>query len=258
MRQPDHFKGPEVEALDSPALSGERAPPSTCPSTRQSCATEAARPKVPPKRAQDVAQALARGRAVRAEPPATGMTECGAAAACAWCPRHGVSAEPAPAPAERGGAAAARPLCPGPRPDVARRGAARRERGCAAVPTAPAPPARYCPPAPKLQPSPLPSVPALGRRPTMTSGPARGAGRPAPRPQPRPPGLHLGFCPPRGAGELWPRPELGSARALRSSPPCVHVSPLSALVRFVILKPISPLVVLSSEVRIGFINRKYY
>lgn len=116
-------------------------------------------------------RAPARGHAVPADPPVSGMTSWGLAAASAWLQRYGMPAEPAPAPVMRGGAAPAQPVCYGLRPDSARRWTTWREPGRAAVQTPSAPPGRYCLP---------PVLPA--------ASPPRGAGTPAPLCPPDPRG----------------------------------------------------------------------
>lgn len=141
-------------------------------------------------------RAPARGHAVPADPPVSGMTSWGLAAASAWLQRYGMPAEPAPAPVMRGGAAPAQPVCYGLRPDSARRWTTWREPGRAAVQTPSAPPGRYCLP-PQSCPPPL-RPGALERRP-LSAHPTRVA-EAAPRLQPRSPGRHLGFCQLRSAG----------------------------------------------------------
>lgn len=171
-------------------------------------------------------RAPARGHAVPADPPVSGMTSWGLAAASAWLQRYGMPAEPAPAPVMRGGAAPAQPVCYGLRPDSARRWTTWREPGRAAVQTPSAPPGRYC-----LPPSPARRLSAPGRWNAGPSLPTRPAWL-------RPPrvfslGLRVGTW---GFVSSGPRATrgatvrnaalLGSDRpALFSSPPLMQISP---------------------------------
>lgn len=171
----------------------------------------------PPAHAQYAsvaAWAPARGREVPAAPPLSGMKGWGLAAPSSPLQRHGMPAEPGPAPAPCGGAAPAYPVCSGLGPDPRhsprrrlrpRHRIARKEAGRAAVLVPPAPSDRYrCP---------CPAVP--GRQ-------ACGDPRARPdRPSPRGCG-----CLPRGL--LSPRP-LGRPWAPRACPlaqvcgrSCVH------------------------------------
>ena len=140
-----------------------------------------------------------------AAPPLSGMKGWGLAALSSLLQRHGMPAEPGPAPAPCGGAAPAYPVCSGLGPDPRhsprrrlrpRHRIARKEAGRAAVLVPPAPRDRYrCP---------CPAVP--GRQ---ACGDPRG--RPD-RPSPRVCG-----CLPRGL--LSPRP-LGWPLGAKCLPSC--------------------------------------
>lgn len=118
-------------------------------------------PRMPGTQPQCLGRSLARGRGALVAPPVAGMKAWGIAAASSSLQRHGMPAEPAPAPAPRGGAAPAHSMCSGLGPDPRdsacgpRSRTPRREPGRAAVHAPPAPRGRYCrspPPLPFPQP----------------------------------------------------------------------------------------------------------